>query len=130
MSKWITIEAQRVLYVDRGRDVILCDRGHPGPVTLVLKLEESAVADEWNIVDSSSTRKGYLTLAYKGVRVCDFFPFAKDADEALVRQQAQLIAATMNEAEELRRLAADQAVSDFAIGIRIRNTYHHNNKGG
>lgn len=36
--RWITIEAERVLYVHRGRDVILCDRDHPGPVTLVVKL--------------------------------------------------------------------------------------------
>lgn len=40
LSRWITIEAERVLYVDRGRDVILCDRGHKGPVTLVLKISD------------------------------------------------------------------------------------------
>ena len=36
--RWITIEAERALIVDRGRDVVLCDRGYPGPVTLVLKI--------------------------------------------------------------------------------------------
>jgi hypothetical protein len=40
MFRWVTIEANRVLYVDRGRDVILCDRGHRGPVTLVIQIED------------------------------------------------------------------------------------------
>lgn len=38
--RWITIEAERVLYVDRGRDAILCDRGHRGRVTMVLELSD------------------------------------------------------------------------------------------
>lgn len=45
MSEWVTIEAERVLYVERGRTVIACDRGFSGPVTLIVKLrnlEESA----------------------------------------------------------------------------------------
>ena len=37
---WITIEAERALYVDPGRDVILCDRGHRGRVTLVIKVPD------------------------------------------------------------------------------------------
>lgn len=32
---WITLECSRVLYVDRGRETILCDR-IPSPVTLVI----------------------------------------------------------------------------------------------
>jgi hypothetical protein len=36
MSRWITLEVERVLYVDRGHDVILC--GLAGRCTLVLKL--------------------------------------------------------------------------------------------
>lgn len=40
MSGWITVEAERVLYADRGRDVILCDREMPGPVTLVIKISD------------------------------------------------------------------------------------------
>lgn len=40
MSQWITIEAERVLYVDRGRNVILCDDHHKGPVTLVVKVSK------------------------------------------------------------------------------------------
>lgn len=38
MSEWRTIECERVLYVDRGRTVILCDR-LPSPITLVVKLK-------------------------------------------------------------------------------------------
>lgn len=41
-DQWITLEAERVLYVDRGRDVILCDRDCRGPVTLVLRLSKAA----------------------------------------------------------------------------------------
>ncbi len=40
---WITIEAERILYVDRGRNVILCDR-LPGAGTLVLQLTTEQVA--------------------------------------------------------------------------------------
>lgn len=43
MSRWFTIEAERVLYVHRGRDVILCDRDHSGPVTLVVRLSNQAI---------------------------------------------------------------------------------------
>jgi hypothetical protein len=35
VAGWTTIHAERVLYVDRGREVILCDR-LPPHVTLVL----------------------------------------------------------------------------------------------
>ena len=51
MDRWIIIDAERALYVDRGRDVILCDRGHSGPVTLVLKVSERslrAAVDEFH----------------------------------------------------------------------------------
>lgn len=61
------------------------------------------MANEWKIVNFTKSTGGYLQLTYQGVRVCDFFPFAKGADEALVRQQAQLIASTMNEVEELHQ---------------------------
>lgn len=36
---WVYIKAQRALYVDRGRDVILCDRLQPGEVELVLRID-------------------------------------------------------------------------------------------
>ena len=39
---WITIKADQVLYVDRGRDVILCDRNIPRE--LVLQLSPGTVA--------------------------------------------------------------------------------------
>jgi hypothetical protein len=41
-DRWVTIEAERALYVDRGRTVVLCDR-LPSPVTLVLKLPATAI---------------------------------------------------------------------------------------
>jgi hypothetical protein len=45
MDRWITLKAKRVLYVQFGRDVILCDREHPGPVTLVLCVSGDALKD-------------------------------------------------------------------------------------
>lgn len=39
---WITVKADRVLYVYRGREVILCDRDTPHE--LVLRLAPKAVA--------------------------------------------------------------------------------------
>lgn len=77
----------------------------------------------WRIEDFTGTGKGYLQLQFDGERVCDFFPFAPNSIEHVIRQQADLICATMNEAEELRRLVADRAVSSELIGIRVRNTY-------
>ena len=41
--KWISLTAERTLYVQRGRDVILCDRNHPGPVELVLGMTAEQV---------------------------------------------------------------------------------------
>jgi hypothetical protein len=38
MSRWTTIEAERVLYVERVVETILCDRGFSGPVTLLVKV--------------------------------------------------------------------------------------------
>lgn len=40
---WITIEAERILYVDRGRNVILCDR-LPEAGTLVLEIKPDELA--------------------------------------------------------------------------------------
>lgn len=42
MSEWVEIDCERALYVDRGRDVILCDR-LPSPVTLLLKLSDEEI---------------------------------------------------------------------------------------
>jgi hypothetical protein len=42
-DRWITIEAERALYLQRGQEAILCDGGHPGPVVLVLKVKEQAM---------------------------------------------------------------------------------------
>jgi tRNA A37 threonylcarbamoyladenosine synthetase subunit TsaC/SUA5/YrdC len=41
---WVTIDAERALYVDRGVETILCDR-LPGPVTLVLKVRADAIME-------------------------------------------------------------------------------------
>lgn len=36
---WVIIDVERVLYVDRGIDVILCDRLHaPTPTTLLVRM--------------------------------------------------------------------------------------------
>lgn len=52
--------------------------------------------DTWEIVDHTVPSGGYLQLQRNGKRVCDFFPFAKGADEKWVRKQADLICRTMN----------------------------------
>lgn len=52
----------------------------------------------WTIVDHTKKTGGYLQLMYRGRRVADFFPFAKDADELWVREQAERIADAMNRA--------------------------------
>jgi len=43
---WIKVDAERVLHVHRGRDVILCDREFPSPQggTLVIWLTSVAAA--------------------------------------------------------------------------------------
>ena len=41
LGEWVTIECQRVMYADQGRDTILCDR-LPSPVTLVVELYAEA----------------------------------------------------------------------------------------
>lgn len=38
--RWITVECERALYVDRGRTAVLCDR-LPSPVTMVLKVDQA-----------------------------------------------------------------------------------------
>lgn len=38
-ENWITIDAERALYVDRGVNIILCDR-LPSPVTLLVKISD------------------------------------------------------------------------------------------
>lgn len=37
MDVWLTIETERALYVDRGKEIILCDR-LSSPVTLVVRM--------------------------------------------------------------------------------------------
>jgi hypothetical protein len=45
----------------------------------------------WEIEDCTGTNKGYLRLICDGKRVCDFFPYAKDADPEWVIIQAHRI---------------------------------------
>ena len=46
MDRWFTVDVDRLLYVDRGVDTILCDRHfHPGPVTVVVKLSDEAISN-------------------------------------------------------------------------------------
>lgn len=54
---WISVTAESALYVDRGRDVILCDR-LPHPVELVLKLTPAQFAGLKAEVASSSLNEG------------------------------------------------------------------------
>lgn len=42
MDRWVTIDADRVLYVDRGVDVILCDRDIPHELVVKLTDEQAA----------------------------------------------------------------------------------------
>lgn len=40
---WITVDADRILYVARGRDTILCtDHAFPNGATLVLRISDDA----------------------------------------------------------------------------------------
>ena len=43
-ARWITIDVERALYVDRGREVILCDR-LPSPATLVIKVRGDQIVE-------------------------------------------------------------------------------------
>lgn len=83
MCLWITIEAERVLYVQSGRDVILCDNHHHGSVTLVLKLSD-AVADQFaRTIMNDRTETGTLVIMCKGPPLC----LLRD-DEAVANQLA------------------------------------------
>lgn len=42
-EKWVTVRVERVLYINRGRDVILCDDNFPNGAELVLRLSPEAV---------------------------------------------------------------------------------------
>lgn len=42
MSEWITVNCERALYVDRGRDVIACDRLSSN-VTMLLKVAAAEI---------------------------------------------------------------------------------------
>jgi Fe-S cluster biosynthesis and repair protein YggX len=61
----------------------------------------------WTINDYTTKKAGYLSLMKDGQRVCDFFPFARDADAAWVREQARLIAERMNEIKNGENRAGD-----------------------
>lgn len=45
----------------------------------------------WEVEDCTGAGRGYLRLMCDGKRVCDFFPFARDADPEWVRIQAYRI---------------------------------------
>lgn len=51
----------------------------------------------WTLEDNTNGKNGgYLQIKRDGQRVVDAFPYAKDADEQWVRDQAKLIVDTMN----------------------------------
>lgn len=54
MNIWIPVTAERVLYVDRGRDVLLCDRQSPGELLVQLSSEQAAATRD-EITRSLST---------------------------------------------------------------------------
>lgn len=39
--RWVTLECERVLYVDRGRELILADRLPRHPLTLIVKMDRA-----------------------------------------------------------------------------------------
>lgn len=41
---WITLDVERLLYVDDGVDIILCDRWVPASGKIVVRLSSDAVA--------------------------------------------------------------------------------------
>ena len=45
-GEWVILEVERVLYVDRGREVVLCDRGVVGRDggTILVKLKSPRTA--------------------------------------------------------------------------------------
>lgn len=40
---WVTVHADRILYVDYGVDIILCDRNMPSAGTLVLRMTREQI---------------------------------------------------------------------------------------
>lgn len=50
----------------------------------------------WQVIDDTGKGRGYLSIYKDGVRVADVFPFAKNADEKFLREQAARIVDTMN----------------------------------
>lgn len=44
MSRWLTLQCKRVLYVDKGLNTILCDR-MPSPVTIVVNMSLASIAE-------------------------------------------------------------------------------------
>lgn len=52
---WIELDVERILYVDRGRDMIVLDRYGSGAGTVILKLDEAAAAKLRRDIDSSSS---------------------------------------------------------------------------
>lgn len=62
----------------------------------IMRERDGSAEPKWKVEDSTGTSKGYLRLTYEGRRVADFFPYAANTDEAWCREQAALIAETMN----------------------------------
>lgn len=76
----------------------------------------------WKIEDFSNDKKGYLQLTQNGIRVCDFFPFAKDASPDIVKAQAAYICQILNEdvgAETARCAEIARSMGDAHIAEAI-----------
>lgn len=88
----------------------------------------------WTIVDYTNGKGGgYLQLQYDGQRVCDFFPHARDADEAWIRARAKFIMDTMNGdvgraerercAEIARSLGLDSCAAAIEMGATVQRVH-------
>lgn len=51
----------------------------------------------WTLKDKTTNGKGFYRIERDGVRVCDAFPFANEADAKWVKKQCLAIVNRMNE---------------------------------
>lgn len=70
MSQWITLDVERLLHVDRGRDAIACDRHFlgAGGGTLLLKLSDDTMK-EMTMTDDEDIRDAALFRLW--IRLCE-----------------------------------------------------------
>jgi hypothetical protein len=69
---WATIDAETALYVDRGRETILCDR-LPSPVTLVLKIKQGSIP-EFVFPRHAESFEGYKSIKDSTMSQTEWMP--------------------------------------------------------